>query len=356
MGFKGWCANLKKIRIGYYPLSHDLSHPGDRRRLVFWANRRGIELHVNPNSKMDLVVVSEKSDMFKIHSNHKHTPIIYDLIDGYLVSEGNIKDSVRASAKLLTGEISKFAMKYTDYVGRECELATTVLCSTVEQSQMIHKFNPNVHVILDSHEEFPVASGHMASTNGGSLLWEGMPFTLSAINQLKYSLHGLDELRINIVTDLNYFRILGKYFPASTKDLIRKNLGEFEQRADLIQWSIPNLVESAKQSSLAILPIVLDDPIQLHKAENRLLIMWRLGLPCLASPTLAYSRVMKLVNSDLLCKTEDEWLEKITLLQSSSSLREETIQAGQQYLSDFHSPEIILSKWDRAIEETLDAI
>jgi hypothetical protein len=353
--FKGWCKNLKKIKIGYYPLSYDLSHPGDRRRLGFWANRRGINLHVNPESKMDLVIVSEKSDMFKISDRHKQTPIIYDLIDGYLVSESNIKDSARAWAKFSTGEISKFELKYTNYVAKECELATSVICSTIEQSQMIHKFNPNVHVILDSHEEFPASSGDNSSTNDAPLLWEGMPFTLSAINRLKFSLQSLDQLKINLVTDLNYFRILGRYFPASTKGLIRKNLGRFESRVDLTPWSVTNLVESVKKSSMAILPINLDDPIQLYKAENRLLIMWRLGLPCLASPTLAYSRVMKQVESDLLCKTPEEWLKKITLLQSSSSLRKETIQMGQQYLSDFHSSKAILGKWDKAIEETLDA-
>jgi hypothetical protein len=353
--FKGWCANLKKIKIGYYPLSHDLSHPGDRRRLGFWAKSRGINLHINPESKMDLIIVSEKSDIFKIHSRHKNTPIIYDLIDGYLVSESPIRDTMRASAKFFTREISKFTLKYTKYVANECQLATTVICSTIEQSHKIREFNSNVHVILDSHEEFPKYDYRASSLNDDPLLWEGMPYTLGAINKLKYSFQSLDSLKMHVVTDLDYFRFLGRYFPTNTENLIRENLGSLESRIDLVPWSKDNLLNSARKSSMAVLPINLDDPIQLYKAENRLLIMWRLGLPCLVSPTLAYSRVMKQVELDLYCKTPGEWLQKIVLLQSSNALRAEVIQMGQQYLADFHSYHAILGKWDKVIEETLDA-
>ena len=354
MVFKGWCANLKKIKIGYFPLSPDLSHPGDRRRLGFWAEKRGIQLHVNPETKMDLIVVSEKSDIFKIHSRHKNTPIIYDLIDGYLVSKDPIQDSIRASAKFLTKEISKFSIKYTSYVARECELATSVVCSTIEQSLKIKKFNSNVNVILDSHEEFPATFGASLSSSNGPLLWEGMPFTLSAIHKLRFALETLGDLRINVVTDVQYFRILGKYSPSSTNSLLRSNLGKLDSRSTLIPWSKENLVNRAKESSIAVLPIDLDDPIQLYKAENRLLIMWRLGLPCLVSPTLAYSRVLKQLGLDMICVAPSEWLEKISLLQSSNNLRNESVQIGQQYLSDFHTSELILSKWDRVIEEALD--
>ena len=95
-------------------------------------------------------------------------------------------------------------------------------------------------------------------------------------------------------------------------------------------------------------------PLQNLKPENRLLIMWRLGLPCLVSPTLAYSRVMNSIGENLICNSTVEWLNKITLLRDSDGQRYEIVEKGQQYLRDFHSSEILLNKWDSLIEATLD--
>ena len=356
MGFEVWSRILKKIKVGYYPLSRDLSHPGDRRRLGFWAARRNIELHLYPETKMDVVVVSEKSDIFAISHKHKKTPIIYDLIDAYLVSDGPVKNFLRSSAKTLSGEISRFTLRYTDYVAKECEVATSVVCSTIEQSKKISLFNNNVHVILDSHEEFPNLSLNSLNKGSGQLLWEGMPFTLGGIRELKHTLKSHRNLNINLVTDTHYNKLLGKYFSASTKDLIKKNLGVYESQTSITPWSQKNLVETAQISSIAVLPIDLSDTIQFYKAENRLLIMWRLGMPCLASPTLAYSRVAEFLGVDILCRTPSDWLYKIDLMQSSLDFRLDSVRMGQQYLRDFHSADMLLLKWDKAIEEALDAI
>ena len=343
-----------KIKVGYYPLSKDLTHPGDRRRLKFWADNRGVKLHVNPDSKMDLVFVSEKSDFFSIAKSHSNTPLVYDLIDGYLESKSVTSDALRASAKFLTGEVSKFSLRYTKYVAGECELATKVICSTVEQSLRIKEFNNDVSVILDSHEEFPMIEPELIRKESFHLLWEGMPYTLDAIRELKLAFEEIEDLGMNVVSDREFFRILGRYFPMSTQKLIERCLNGHESRISLAPWTQENLVRSARDSSIAVLPIDMQDPIQVYKAENRLLIMWRLGLPCLVSPTLAYSRVMNSVGENLICNSTVEWLNKITLLRDSDGHRSEIVEKGQQYLRDFHSSEILLNKWDSLIEATLD--
>ena len=51
---------MKKLRIGYIPISKDLSHPADRRRIVFFAQKDNHELVLDLNAKMDLLVLSEK--------------------------------------------------------------------------------------------------------------------------------------------------------------------------------------------------------------------------------------------------------------------------------------------------------
>ena len=347
---------FKKIKVGYFPLSKNLNHPGDRRRLKFWADDRGVKLHINPDSKMDLIFVSEKSDFYSIAKSHPNTPLIYDLIDGYLESKSIVSDSLRASAKFLTGEISKFSLRYTSHVARECALATKVVCSTVEQSQRIKEFNSDVSVILDSHQEFPMIEPKLAQKAHPQLLWEGMPYTLDAIRELKMAFEEIEDLRMDVITDKEFFRLLGRYFPMHTETLIKDCMSGSKSKVSLVSWSKENLVRSALSSSLAVLPIDLKDPIQLYKAENRLLIMWRLGLPCLVSPTLAYSRVMDFIGADLICTSPVEWFNKISFLMNSNVQRYDMAEKGQQYLRDFHSSDILLKKWDSLIEATLDEI
>lgn len=53
---------MRKLKIGYWPLSESLLAAGDRRRLVFWANARGHEIVRDLNQNVDVIVASENSD------------------------------------------------------------------------------------------------------------------------------------------------------------------------------------------------------------------------------------------------------------------------------------------------------
>ena len=75
---------MKKLRIAYEPFSNDLSHPGDRRRVAFWAERRGHTLTTNLSEKADVIILSERADFGAFALKAPGTPIILDLIDGYL--------------------------------------------------------------------------------------------------------------------------------------------------------------------------------------------------------------------------------------------------------------------------------
>ena len=37
---------LKKLKIGYVPMSRDLKHPGDRRRFLYYAKQRNINFEI----------------------------------------------------------------------------------------------------------------------------------------------------------------------------------------------------------------------------------------------------------------------------------------------------------------------
>ena len=60
---------MNKLRVGYVPNSPDLSAPGDRRRVVFWANARGHQIVTDLSQRVDVIVLSERSNFTKFLEN-----------------------------------------------------------------------------------------------------------------------------------------------------------------------------------------------------------------------------------------------------------------------------------------------
>lgn len=349
---------MKKLRIGYVPNSKKLDAPGDRRRIVFWAKARGHEIVTNLDDKFDVLVLSERSDLGFFVNRKIKAPIIFDLVDGYLARESLAKDWFRGTSKVVTRQLSGLPRPFTQFVQDMCITASAVICSSPEQSELISKHSKNVHVILDSHDEIPwlefQRNGDEFKTNR-NLLWEGLPVTLGGIKTISQPL--IHEIReygtgIKFVTDQEYYRLLGQYFPASTGKLLSNLLGPMSRDTELISWNIENLVSSAKLSRAAIIPVMISNKLQYFKPENRLLIMWRLALPTIVSATPSYTRVSNISGSDIVSKDNSEWAEKLTLLHNQD-YAEDLVRRGQDYLKTNHTKEILLLKWDNAFQSVL---
>ena len=103
-----------------------------------------------------------------------------------------------------------------------------------------------------------------------------------------------------------------------------------------------------------MIPIDLSVPMQRLKPENRLLIMWRLGLPCLVSPSPAYTRVAREAGVNAVCEDPDAWLKNFRELLNNPSFARDEILRGQNYLRENHTKSILLRKWDEAFESAMD--
>ncbi len=353
MGYR----RMKKLKIGYFPLSSDLSSPGDRRRLVFWAKSRGHKIVTNQDREVDVVFLTEKSDIGAFARTEASAPVIFDLIDAYLAPVNSIEDLARGVLKFVSRDITGRPQKFTSLVERICEKASAVICSSPEQRELILPYSKNVHDILDSHEEFPILSPRKPNRGGvPQLLWEGMPATIRGINQV---VDAISQSKVNtkvnleFLTDESYFLFQGKYFERDTNQLISRLLRKSDVQAILKPWTTKNLIAAAQRASLGVIPINLDNPMQFFKPENRLLIMWRLGLPCLTSATPAYSRVSSLAKVDLSCNSVSDWTERIDQISCSTELAEENAILGQKYVKEFHNSDVLLEKWDQAFSSVV---
>jgi hypothetical protein len=349
---------VSKLKIGYAPNSPDMGHPADRRRLVYWAKNRGHEIILDLNQRHDVMVLSGRADLTHWSEIRNRPPLILDLVDGYLGKEHLWRDWLRGTGKVIAGHNSGIPRPYRKIVGDACRLAQAVVCETAEQRGTILPYCPNTHAILDFHEEFPMLpfNRDIKSQNFPSLMWEGLPFTAKGLLLLEKSFLEISRshpISLEMVTDLRYPLFLGKYLYQNTEGILQdipKILGEHFR---LTKWSLPAVIDAAKRSHMAVLPLDPTGTLNPLKAENRLLMMWRIGLPVLASPSLAYLRVMKDTRIDGICIDSDQWQLKITQMMESVELRQESVEKGQQYIRDTHSEKIVLEAWDKLFESVL---
>ena len=349
---------MSKLRIGYVPNSSNLGHPADRRRVVYWAKSRGHEIVLDVESKYDVLLLSSRADLTAKTQETNRSPIILDLVDGYLGDEHLWRDWLRGTGKVVTGHDSGSPRPYRKIVSEACQLVQAVVCETSEQKETILPYCINTHTILDFHEEFPMLpfNPNIQSRNFPALMWEGLPFTAKGLLLLKEAISEIAKskpISLEMVTDLRYPLFLGKYFYQPTQKILKdipKILGEDFK---LTNWNLEAVVETARRSHISVLPLDPSGTLNPLKAENRLLMMWRIGLPTLTSPSLAYSRVMRVAQIDGICEDSEQWQVKIMQLMDSIELRKESVEKGQQYIRDTHSKEKVLSAWDKLFESVL---
>ena len=350
---------MSKLKIGYWPLSQTLNSAGDRRRLIFWAKARGHSIITDLNQSVDVIVASENSDFNSSHFAQSKTPVIFDLIDAYLSPLNPYDDLARGIAKKLSGQISGDVKPFSHHVRDFCVSSAAVICSSAEQEEVIKRYNTKTHVILDSHEEIPFIDPQhprARSTNESRILWEGQPATIRGVQQISSVLSQLSEtknLYFDFVTDEKYFEFLNKYIERNTFSLLKKDLGQIAELVSIVPWTPDNLVEVAQKSAVAMIPIDLSVPMQKLKPENRLLIMWRLGLPCLTSPSPAYARVARQAAVNAVCDNAQDWFENFNRLLNDPSFAHNEVMGGQNYLRKNHNRTILLNKWDLAVESVM---
>lgn len=348
---------VKPLRIGYQPLSPDLSQPGDRRRVVFWAKHRGHTITTDLSEPVDVYLLSEKADFGLFPKKAAGAPVVFDLVDAYLAKDNLAKDWLRGVSKIATGQLTGWPKPFTKFVENLCIGSSAVICSSPEQKETILPYAKNVHVILDSHAELPlVPFSNKGKAVHKQLLWEGLPATIGGLDQIASALTSTNEkfeMELNCVTNTDYFKFLGKYFHGNTSSLLKRTLGSSYQYSRITPWNIENLVAAARMASCAVIPIDLTDSLQNLKPENRLLIMWRLGLPCLTSPSPAYIRTSETAGSDTICFTGEDWKRKMTGILENPELAEDIVKKGQRYLQEFHNTDLLLEKWDRVFNSVI---
>ena len=340
---------LAGLRVGYAPYSPSLDKPGDRRRFACYARSRNIPFEIaDPARSYDLVVVTENADI-SVWSRYGKgkARIVYDLIDSYLaIPRSNLKGRLRGLAKFVSRQNRYPHLDHWRAIENMCRRADAVVCTTEEQQRDISKFCANVHMILDIHTTVAHAvKNDYAAGPVFKLVWEGLASNVESLYVLRDVLQAVGAKHptsLNLVTDPEYFRYLGRYGRRRTADFARKLCEDFV----LHEWSEQSCSHIICGCDLAVIPLDLRDAFAAGKPENKLLLFWRMGMPAVVSATPAYARAMQSAGLGMACRSSDDWQRVLERYIVDAGAREDAGRRGKHYADSSFSEEQLLSRWD----------
>ena len=345
--------SIQNLKIGYVPLKDDLdSAPGDYRRFAHYAKVRGINYEIARFDKTyDVVIVTQGADI-TLWRDYRHGIIIYDFIDSYLsIPKTNIKALLRGFAKYVAGQHKKLEFSYWNSIRKMCIRADVVICSTREQKDNILSYSSNVPIILDYHSNVVRNPKQDYKLEGGvvKLIWEGMPSNLYQLKLIKNTLLRLSKkynIELNVATNISYYRFLGRYGLSSAKTEVEN----FFNNSVIHEWDKETISDIVRNCDIAIIPIDSKYLLTRSKPENKILFFWKMGIPVITSDIPSYSRTMKNVSFNLLCKDETDWYDKLESLILDQKLRKNVAIEGKKYADSNFSTEAITKEWDKVFE------
>ena len=340
--------NWDDLRIAYAPYHKDLVVPGDRRRFVFYANERKIEFDLaDPSKKYDIVYLTYGCDIsawIEYKKSNSDVKFVFELIDSYLLENNNVLTLFRGTARYLLGKESAMWLDYKVALRKMVSIADAVVCSTQAQKSDMLRFNRNIHLSLDYFSnDITHRKTSLESSKIFRLVWEGQAYTVDNLLLLNdvFEILG-DEFELYIITD----PVIKSKLRVFDKTTIR-TLNKLKCKFNLLEWDKRKFSENIANADLAIIPISSDNPMMWNKPENKILLLWEIGIPTFTSATPAYKQVMDAAGLNLYCSSSDDWVRKIKeYVNSSIEHRRTIVEKANHYHHKFHNKNEILKNWD----------
>ena len=148
------------------------------------------------------------------------------------------------------------------------------------------------------------------------------------------------------------------YLDSGDFDLAKNHLSEFIKTDSerILKGLCDNLIfhdwDKETYSSIltscdfAIIPINLKSRMASAKPENKLINLWKMGLPVIASNTKSYKRVMENCSLDFVAHSDDEWLKCLKMLSQDHVLRKDIGLKVYNYATKNYGTSAVIEEWD----------
>jgi hypothetical protein len=343
---------LREARIGYAGYSRDFSVPGDRRRLAAYARLTGIPIEdAKLGGNYDLAYVTYSSDLpawiERKRREGDRLKLVFELIDAYFTQTNLARRLLKGSARYALSTDSRLSPDLRRTLASACEAADAVICSTEEQRETIRRYNHRVFTSFDYFaDELGPPKPDYSRAGKLKVVWEGQSTTLPNLQVIREPLNDLkDKVELHVVTDPLIHRYFGRFsaYPAMAA------LKGIECDKHFHRWERETFSELVTACDLAVIPIERSNALWWGKPENKLILLWQLGMPVLTSATPVYRRVMEAAQVDMSCATSAEWG---TRLERAVDLKRDDLEHIGQHCRAFaeraYSKAEFLSRFDRA--------
>ena len=312
---------LGDARIGYAGYSRDFSVPGDRRRFAAYARLKGIPFeYAELDRPYDLAYVTYSSDLpgwvARKRREGDRLKLVFELIDSYFTETSLPRRFLKGAARRLLGTDSRLSPDLQRTLIAACSAADAVICSTEEQRDTIRRYNSNVFISFD-HFADELGPPKTDYHRGGKLkiVWEGQSTTLPNLQVIREPLNDLrDRVELHVVTDPIIHRFFGRFGPYPAMDALRG----IECDKHFHRWERATFSRLVTACDLAVIPIQQANALWWGKPENKLVLLWQLGMPVLATATPVYRRVMEAAGLDLICADASDWKRKLETLAAAA--------------------------------------
>jgi hypothetical protein len=314
--------NLRDARIGYAGYSRDFSVPGDRRRFAAYAQIKGIPFEYAELSRdYDLAYVTYSGDVpgwtARKRREGGRLKLVFELIDAYFTETGLLRRLLKGCGRYVLGTDRRLSPDLRRTLIDACEVADAVICSTEEQRETIRRFNPNTFLSFDHFgNELGTPKDDYGRSGKLKLVWEGQSTTLPNLQVIRDPLNDLkDKLELHIVTDPRIHRYFGRFGAYPAMDALKG----IECDRHFHRWDQSTFSRHVTACDLAVIPIDRSNPLWWAKPENKLVLLWQLGMPVLTTATPVYRRAMEAAEVEMCCASPAEWGERLERMAGASA-------------------------------------
>ena len=345
---------LSDARIGYAGYSPDFSGPGDRRRFCAYAAHRGLRFEpARIDQDYDLVLATHNGDLAGWTARKRREgdkfKFIFELVDGYFAQRALPRRLLKGTARFFLGTDSRLSPDFLKTLIRASSAADAVICSTPDQREVISRYNPNVFVSFDHFgDELDAPKVDYERGDKLRIVWEGQSTTVPNLQVIREPLNDLrDRIELHVVTDPLIYRYFGRFSPYPSRDALRG----IECAKVFHHWDKATFARHIVACDLAVIPIERSNALAWAKPENKLVLLWQLGMPVLTSATPAYGRAMAAAGLDLVCADPAEWGDKLEAMTRAQPTELAALgKAGMEYSRSAYSQEEFDRRFDAAFQ------
>lgn len=343
------------LSFGYWPNTPACTAPGDRRRFIFYAEERGLTHEIaDTQSRYDIVYLTSRCNIsawLAYKKRHPETKIVFELIDPRLQEKSGLLMFLRGAARYLQRREDKLYLDYRNAFRKMVRAADAVVCSTPLQKDFLAPLNDNIHVSLDHFsDDITHFKKDYEPCGKLKLVWEGQAVAAHNLLYLNDVFRDLrDRIELHIITDPAVKYPFG-LFDKDTKKLLAPLACDFT----IHKWKKESFSRIIADCDLALIPMYPEKEVMWSKPENKLLLLWEIGIPVLTTDTPAYKRVMDDAGLSLYCNKPEDWKVGISrFAKHSAEQRKALVGRSQRYLKGHHTKNMLLEAWDNVMRSVL---